>query len=271
MSLMAAASNSSARQSSGLYTVLVTRPEHQAAALCEQLQQAGANTYHFPVIDIQELSLSSSQRELLANLVGVDMLIFISANAVRLAARYLPQATRFPGTVKLAAIGNATARAMHEHSLPIHVKPPHRFDSEALLSLPELQSLQGKHIVLIKGQGGRTVLADTLQQRGARLGQIEIYQRIVTKQPFGDLLKHWQAGDIQIQTITSVETLQSLLQIAGSENEHLVRNTPMVVISERVKDYAIERKVTAPIIVAKQASDEAMVNATIELLHSLSE
>jgi uroporphyrinogen-III synthase len=250
-------------------TILVTRPTHQAADFCERLHQAGAQCYRFPVIDIKPLELNTGQRELLATLAGVDIIVFISANAVTQAAAYLPQKKHFPETLKLAAIGNATAQAMAARSLPIHIKPEHHFDSESFLALSELQQLDGKHIVLVKGQGGRTILAETLKQRGAQLTLVDIYQRCVANSPATALLKDWQERNIDIQTITSVESLQNLLDIVGVEGERFVKNTPMVVISDRIKDYALERQFNAPILVAKQASDAAMVKAVIELKQSL--
>ncbi|WP_275576186.1 uroporphyrinogen-III synthase [Aquitalea magnusonii] len=51
-------------------------------------------------------------------------------------------------------------------------------DSEALLALPQLADVAGQHWLIVRGQGGRALLADTLCARGAQVSLAEVYQRV---------------------------------------------------------------------------------------------
>mgnify|MGYP000532489885 CR=1 FL=1 len=67
----------------------------------------------------------------------VDLLIFVSANAVRYAFPLMPD--KIPLDLQVAAVGTATARALEEHGLDPTLVPDSRMDSEGLLALPALR------------------------------------------------------------------------------------------------------------------------------------
>jgi uroporphyrinogen-III synthase len=54
---------------------------------------------------------------------------------------------------------------------------PAREDSEGLLALPQLQVVAQRRIVLVKGPGGRELIADTLRERGAEVIEFNCYRR----------------------------------------------------------------------------------------------
>ena len=65
------------------------------------------------------------------------------------------------------AIGSQTAQALRQQGFANIHTPQHGNDSEAALALPIWHTLpQGGTIVIIRGQGGREQLAQTLRQRG---------------------------------------------------------------------------------------------------------
>ena len=102
------------------------------------------------------------------------MLVFVSTNAVQYAFPLLPD--QLPLDIGVAAIGQATANALDAVGLPATLVPE-RMDSEGLLALPELADLRGRHVIVLRGNGGRELLADTLVERGATLQQVEVYRR----------------------------------------------------------------------------------------------
>jgi len=139
--------------------------------------------------------------------------------------------------------------------------PAHRFNSEALLALDELQDMHGKRVVILRGNGGREHLHDTLLERGAEVDYVEVYRRAcpdIDPQFMRSLL---QPGMLDVVTVTSNETLQNLFAMAGQEGQPLLRTLPLVVVSERQAQLAQELGFEHAAIVAENAGDAALIEA----------
>ena len=155
-------------------TVLVTRPQHQAAALSQAIRAAGGTALGFPALDIQAVPLDSLGASL-AQLADADIVIFISPNAARFGMAAIRAAGRLPATAEVFAVGPGTARVLQEQGVPKVITPPGQ-DSEALLALPQLQDVSGKRVVIVRGVGGRALLSDTLVARGATVHFVEFFR-----------------------------------------------------------------------------------------------
>ena len=148
--------------------VLITRPRAQAEVLAGAIRREGGEPLVWPLIDIQPVRDPARLDATLATLDRFDLAIFISPNAVQQALARIAQLGRsWPPALAIAAIGNGTAQALAAHGLAAAIVPRARFDSEGLLAEPALQSVPGRRIVILRGEGGREQLADTLRARGA--------------------------------------------------------------------------------------------------------
>jgi len=205
--------------------ILVTRSTPQGAHLCELLADQGAITYHIPTLEIQPRAVNLS-------LIEFDIAIFISTNAVK----HYPFKL-FPSSARYFAIGRATGAALMERGV-IAQQPEQENNSEGLLDLLELQFASGKKIAIFCGVGGRMLLQETLEKRGAHCQRYEVYQRYcaVDQAPRLQCLLKETALDYVI--CTSGENLLCLEQLAGSQIIQLHR-IPMLVISQRIATMAI--------------------------------
>ena len=149
--------------------VLVTRPEQQARSLCDSITSAGGVAIALPVLDIVPIL---PWHESAFSLAKQDMIIFISRNAVTHFMSGLQ--TRLADNVQLAAVGAGTAATMREHGLRVDIQPPAPAGSESLLTMPELNTVQDKNVLIVRGDGGRELLADTLLARGANISYLEV-------------------------------------------------------------------------------------------------
>lgn len=236
--------------------VLVTRPERQAVRLNHLLRQRGWQPVSLPVIEIQPLIVPG----VLENLTRRrwHWLIFISANAVECALNLAGGDLNCFGRVKVAAIGKSTRKALSQAGIGVDLTPSERFDSEALLALPEMQSVQGQAILIVRGLGGREILAETLGQRGAELAYWEVYQRVQPAEVNPEVLAQIERNEIDVLTATSVESLENLLvMIPLSLRSHVYR-LPLVVFSERIRQFA-EQTGFVHVGVTDEASDEGLV------------
>ncbi len=240
--------------------IAVTRPAHQAENLCRLIEAEGGHALRFPVIDILPPADIAPLQARLQDLSNDRLAIFISANAVHYAYQILED-RRLPESLLRAAVGQATARALAAYGQPAHILPPAPYNSEALLALPELQSLQGKRVIIFRGGNGRALLADTLRGCGAQVDYAEVYRRIVSTLDPERLYRAWDKGKLDMIIITSNEGLQNLFARVDAGHRQRLLETALVVISDRSAMLAQELGFIRPAIVARAASDAALLEA----------
>jgi uroporphyrinogen-III synthase len=242
--------------------VLVTRPRHQAAALCRLLEAQGALTLRFSSVEIEPIE---ARRELKARLGDLDqfgIIIFASANAVRYGAALLEEGRN----LALAAVGPATARALNQAGYPVAVQSAEGADSESLLRHPRLNAVAGERILLVKGSHGRNLLAQELARRGARLTVAEVYRRECARPSAAEmsaLEARFAAREIQAVTATSVEIAANLLALATPALRRAFDAVHWVVPSARVAQSLREGSVTGPTLLARSAEDQDLVSALV--------
>ncbi len=247
--------------------ILVTRPEHQAENLSRLIEEQGGVAVRFPTLEIVAKDVTNDIKNTLTNLNQYQWIIFISVNAVNFAlqanngkiAEFISATCRL--TVKFAAVGQATAQAMKRAGLPVDLMPTDDFSSEALLAMPELHQLEGRHCLIIRGEGGREQLADTLQSRGAKVTYLEVYKRIMPRIDSSLIDSMLQQHCLDVITVTSVEALQNLNLILGNKIKQLSL-IPLVVISDRIRHIAADLGFNR-IAVTDKPSDAAILETVI--------
>jgi uroporphyrinogen-III synthase/uncharacterized protein HemX len=244
--------------------ILVTRPSDQAEGLCRLIEQAGGRALRFPLLDILPSERADAGVARLRRTQDWDWLIFLSANAVRQAQELSALPRREPGnTPRVAAIGAATAEALAAAGVTADLIPEPEFNSEALLTMPELQEVAGRRILIVRGEGGRETLKDELVKRGAIVQCAELYRREPRVADMGPLLRAWQAGQIQVLTLTSGAALDHLYRLIPAEYRELVLRTPLVVLSERLRQRALALGFTQ-VAVTNSASDRGLLETLSE-------
>ncbi len=222
------------------------------------ITEQGGRAIHFPTITIGPAQNQAAAQEILHRLADYQLAIFISPNAVKYGVELLAD-KRIPVGIKICAVGKGTALALSELGIEVDVRPEGKFDSESLLAMPELTEVAGNRILILRGNGGRELLADTLRQRGAEVEYAEVYSRTPTSADAGSLVAAWQR-DIQIVTVTSGETLENLLALLGDAGSAMLFNTPLVVVSERIRMRAQELG-CRDVVLADEASDNGLLRA----------
>jgi uroporphyrinogen-III synthase len=214
-----------------------------------------------PAIEIREPADLEALQTLARVLHTYDLAVFISINAVTRGLDYILAQRDWPKQVKIATVGASSASALREFGLAPDLVPVHSFSSEALLALDALQEMHGKRVVILRGNGGREHLHDTLSVRGAMVDYVEVYRRVcpeVDPQLMRSLLR---PGALDVVTATSNETLENLFAMAGRDGQTLLRALPLVVASERQAVLAQELGFQHAAIVAENAADTALIEA----------
>ena len=154
--------------------IVVTRAARDAATLVSRLEALGAVPLVCPVIEFGAAPDPAQLDAALAR-TDADWVVFTSATGVRVARERVASAGIGPAvwaTARVAAIGPATAAALHEHGIPVAFVPA-TFVAEALAET--LPDVSGRTVLLIRAQDGRDVLRERLVARGAFVVDVAAY------------------------------------------------------------------------------------------------
>lgn len=242
--------------------VLLTRPEGRNQPMQQALADAGIPCMITPLMAVEAnpavAQLSPDQ------VVQADIIIFVSRNAVQFASQAL--AKPWPTHISYFAVGQATLAAMADVGITGQVAADDNQQSEGLLLLPALQQLQGKQVIIIRGNGGRELLAQTLTERGANVHYWEVYRRCCPPLDGQQISQAWQTFGIDTILLTSPEMLDNLIALVPKELFPWLSACHIIVPSNRAEAQAIAKGMTR-VTNAGAAHSKAML-ATLKSDHS---
>jgi len=211
--------------------VLVTRPDEQGKALCQQLANVGITALHQPLITIEA---GTDLPHLIPEIHKSDTIIAVSQHAVALSDQFLRNQQSFwPTSPRYLAVGQKTAHLLSKASGQ-SVNYPQISDSEHLLELADLKSVSGQHITILRGNGGRELIYDTLTERGATVHYKEVYQRANLSFNGSQCVEKWQQAQVDTLIITSSHQLTYFLSQLNDTCVKWALQLNLVVPSERI-------------------------------------
>jgi uroporphyrinogen-III synthase len=216
--------------------VVVTRPAHQAGTLARLIEQAGGRPFLFPAIEIRDAADLAPFLRIVERLDEFDLAVFISPNAIERALKLIRACRGLPPTLKIAAIGGGSVRALERDGITGVIAPQGRYDSEALLERGEIAG--AKRVVIFRGEGGREHLGEILRARGASVEYAECYARARPTADPGPLLRAWSGGGVHAITATSSEGLRNFADMIGAPGRELLGRTPVFVPHPRIAEAA---------------------------------
>lgn len=224
--------------------ILVTRPSGQAEGLSALIRKAGGEPLEVPAIEIRDLADLEPFFVIADRLESFDIAFFVSRNAVRKAMDLL-RARRgskpWPAHLRLATVGTGSRAELEARGFSGVIAPLAQADSEALLALPEFIEVAGKRIVIFRGEGGRSLLGETLSARGARVEHAACYRRTLPEAGGALLASAWGGGAIAAVTVSSGEGLANLLEMLGEEGPRRLAQAVLFVPHPRIAEEAARR------------------------------
>ncbi|EJM69453.1 uroporphyrinogen-III synthase [Pseudomonas sp. GM49] len=221
------------------WRLLLTRPAEESAALSSFLAEQGIFSNSLPLLDIEPIAATDTMRRVIQALDQFCAVIVVSKPAARigveLLARYWPT---LPG-VKWFSVGAATAQILGDHGLDVSF-PAEGDDSEALLELSRLREAIAQpdpRVLILRGEGGRELLAERLRELGASVEYLELYRRAMPVYPPTVLPERIQAERLNGLVVSSGQGFEHLHQLAGDAWPQLAR-LPLFVPSPRVAEMA---------------------------------
>ncbi len=221
-------------------TILVTRPLPEGDELVTRLRESGKTAWSMPLIDFIPGRDLAALSGLLASLQPGDMLFALSQHAVRYTRQILGQTdARWPVSVNYYAIGYKTAQLLQQASFQPVVWPIEQATSENLIKLLPLSQLKNKKALILRGNGGRNLLAKILSAHGADVKNVECYQRCATIYQGAVEGRRWRQRQITTLVVTSGEMLQLLWKLfPETDRERWLLHCRLIVVSTRLATLA---------------------------------
>ena len=199
--------------------VVVTRPREQAASLVEPLKALGASVLLAPTIRIEPRPLDDEVAAVLRELAAYQLVVFTSANAVRVFAGYLARGAEgggMPAGPVVAAVGPATAAALEKHGLACHLVPD-EYVAEGLLDAFEERAVPvaGARVLIPCARDARDVLPETLRERGAVVDVLHIYDTVAAGELAVPATQVEAADYITFTSASTARRLAALLAAGG--------------------------------------------------------
>ena len=240
-------------------TAVLTRPLVDCQRLSKLLQDQSIPHITLPIMEVAPLP--ESQCSPTPAISPGTIVIFVSANAVRWGLPGLKLALDQVDGCQVIAVGQRTRDTLSTAGIDAQI--PERADSESLLQMPALAAVDSNGILIVKGEGGRDLLAKELNARGARVIEWSCYRRVWPDVPLSALDTF--AHNALVFQASSGEVLSRLSELlAGAGKKELLQST-VIVPSERVAALA-ESLGWQSVVMAADASDRGFLQAMQSLL-----
>lgn len=247
-------------KTSGLPRVLVTRAAHQASALGDALAAHGLLVVSIPTIAIEPPSDEyASLHQAMAQLDEYDWIAFTSANAVAVFAEQREELGVDEVPCRIASIGAATTRAIHDAGLSVDLQPDTAVAEELVRVLRP--RVAGGNVLLVRAESARDVLPVKLEAAGARVAIATAYRTVV---PFESVaLLRAELPAIAAITLASSSAVRNLLELCDAAGMTLPEGVVLAsigpVTSATLREYGY-----SPTIEASAAQVEVLAS---ELAH----
>ncbi len=232
---------------------LILQPDDSRQRITDALSQSSIEFIQHSFIDIEPIAV---EPKTYADYHGV---IWISKNAVKFANH---SGLSFSPNTPMFAVGPSTARLAANTFGASTCCPTFKHDSESLLSLAELKTVDKQQWLIVKGEKGRDLIFDTLRARGAKVDSIDVYRRV--KRSFSDeqQVTQWM-NTVNLIVVTSAEQLGYFLSSLPREAGSWLSRCHWIVPSERLRDL-IPFVAANTISVTGSATESKMIEAIIE-------
>ncbi len=194
-------------------TILVTRAASQSSQFSDRLQGLNATVIDMPALEIVPPASWRQLDDAIARLAEFDWLILTSSNAVDYFFERLEvQDQELPDRLRIAVVGDKTARALADYGLQPDFVPP-AFVADSLAEhFPG--NLDGALVLFPRVEsGGRDLLVKDLWSKGAEVEEVAAYQSRCPEAIAPAALAALQSQRVDIITFASSKTVKHFCQM----------------------------------------------------------
>jgi len=200
--------------------ILITRAREQSGEFAAQLEKRGAEVIQFPTIEMVPPLRWGEVDRAIDQLKSYDWIIFTSANGVSFFWQRMKERgkrIRLPSSLRVCAIGPATAHPLKEKKVPVHYIPE-KFVAESILEGFEKMFIKGKRILLARAKKARDILPKGLKKMGAQVDVVAVYRTVRPRGGSKKLKKLLAEGKIDVIAFTSSSTVNHFAELLKTED-----------------------------------------------------
>lgn len=216
--------------------VVVTRPRAQAPCVAKVLAAHGADVVLLPALEIEPVLPDPA---MLAGCAPVRAAIAVSVNAVHCGLPWLREHVPKPMDWRWFAVGPSTGAALRQFGIVATVPPRH--DAIGLLSLPALRELGKDEVaILLRGEGGRKVLAKSLREQRVSVCELPVYRRKLPHAQPAQISTIVDSRQPTAVVVSSANAFDNLCALFGGHLGWLFGHALLAAVSERVRAHICE-------------------------------
>ncbi len=158
---------------------MVTRTRDQASELSARLGALGAEVVELPVIRISQEISKQALADVMLEFGAYDWIVFTSANGVHHFFREffrLFDDIRSLGIVRIACVGDTTAKAITELRLRVECQPARATAEDLAKELIATESMDSAKVLVITGNLNNDVLVKRLEAARAIVDKLQVYK-----------------------------------------------------------------------------------------------
>jgi uroporphyrinogen-III synthase len=246
--------------------VLVTRAVHQAGKLSEGLRSVGVEPVEVPVLEIRAPASFDPLDRALCELHRYEWLILTSANTVRaLEDRAAKLGLRLepPASLKVAAVGDATAAAARKAGISVTLVPESYVAESLMRGLTRLVS--GRRILLARAAIARDVIPAVLRQAGAEVNVVDAYRNVMPEDA-PERLSAALGTRIDAATFTSSSSASHLADAAHAAHIKFPLAGVAAVSIGPITSQTLREFGWEPAIEANPSDVQGLISAVVQLL-----
>ncbi len=242
--------------------VVVTRAEPDNGPLCSHLRELGLQVLLWPAVSVS-VADTAALDEALRSIEGFDWIVFASRHAV---AAVTERTASPPATLRVAAVGQATAHVLHQRGWPVDLLPDDA-NAAALVSAFATRPISGMKVLFPASSRALPTIAAGLTQLGARVTQVEAYRTEPASLDIGECHSWIDRDAISAVTFASPSAVIELERTLGKPHfDRLLDGAAAVVIGPTTARELVERG-RAP-VVAESATLRGLAETTFRLVQT---
>lgn len=237
--------------------VILTRQSEYLGNTPTILQRLDFQPVHVPVM-LTEPRLDLKIMEAFSQLEDYTDVVFVSRNAVKIGMDMIDKQGGLPSSIQVMSVGAETAKQLYSYGIDA-LFPEKGSGAEALLNTSPMKNLQGRKILIVRGEIGLDWPAQKMIERGAEVEEVKCFTQRVPNDCGERLCEVFNQGaEVKGIFAHSSQSLHNMVAVAESAMGSLLE-TNLVAGSENIKNTAIKLGWKGGVHVAESPSNKHMM------------